>query len=123
VTRPQAQPALTPGQLTIASRRDGDDVVVTLCGEIDIASAPALEGELRAAERSRPRRIVLDLAALGIVLDLAALDFIDSTGIHLLTDAHQRADANGHQLVLTHVPDPVQRLFRLTGIGARLIVE
>jgi anti-sigma B factor antagonist len=114
VTRPQAQPALTPGQLTIASRRDGDDVVVTLCGEIDIASAPALEGELRAAERSRPRRIVLDLAAL---------DFIDSTGIHLLTDAHQRADANGHQLVLTHVPDPVQRLFRLTGIGARLIVE
>lgn len=114
ITRPQAQHALTPGQLTIASRVEADEVTLTVCGEIDLASAPALEGAFRDAERSRPSRIVLDLAAL---------DFIDSTGIHLLIHAQQRADAEGRQLVLTHVPAHTQRLFRLTGLSASLTVE
>jgi nucleotide-binding universal stress UspA family protein len=38
-------------------------VTLTLCGEIDIATAPALERELPDAESSRPRRVVLDLGA------------------------------------------------------------
>ena len=114
MTRPQSQLALTPGQLTIASRVEADEVTLTLGGEIDIASAPALERELGEAESSRPSRIVLDLAAL---------DFIDSTGIHLLIHAQRRADAEGRRLVLTHVPAHAQRLFRLTGISPSLAVE
>lgn len=113
MTRRQAQPLLTPGQLTIASRREAGDVTLTVGGEVDIASAPALDSALRDAESSLPSRILVDLAAL---------DFIDSTGIHLLIDAHQRADANGYELVLEHVPAHAQRLFRLTGISTRLIV-
>lgn len=114
MTRPQPAPAVTPGQLTIASRIGADEVTLTVGGEIDLASAPALERELREVESSRPSRIRVELAAL---------EFIDSTGIHLLIDAQQRADANGHQLVLTHAPAHAQRLFRLTGISASLIVE
>jgi anti-sigma B factor antagonist len=112
--RPQPEPALLPGQLTVTTRTSADEVTLLLYGEIDFASAPALEQALREAEKSRPRRVVLDLAAL---------DFIDSTGIHLLIDAQQRADANGHQLILTHVPVHVQRLFALTGLDARLSFE
>jgi anti-sigma B factor antagonist len=89
-------------------------VTLTLGGEIDLASAPALEGAFREAEISRPSRIVLDLGAL---------DFIDSTGIHLLIHAQQRAAADGRQLVLIRVPAHAQRLFRLTGISGSLIVE
>lgn len=112
--RPQAEFALTPGQLAITSRIEADEVTLTLSGEIDIATAVVLECELRDAESSRPRRVVLDLEAL---------DFIDSTGIHLLIHAQQRADAHGHQLVLTHVPPHAQRLFGLTGVSARLTVK
>jgi anti-anti-sigma factor len=96
-------------------RQDEDNAVtLTLDGEIDLESAPALEHELRDAEGSQPRRVVLDLAAI---------DFLDSTGIHLLLEAHERAETAGRQLVLRHVPDHARRLFTLTGLISRLTVE
>lgn len=111
---PQVHPPPTRSPLTIDSRYDADTVTLVLRGEIDLASAPALERKLEDAESLLPRRIVLDLAGL---------DFIDSAGIHLLIDAQQRAQADGHQLILTHVPAHATRLFRLTGINERLVVE
>jgi anti-sigma B factor antagonist len=114
VTRPQNQPAPTLARLTIASRIRAEEVTLTVRGELDLASAPALEDALRNAESARPARIVLDLAAL---------EFIDSTGIHLLIHAQQRSEAERRRLVLTHVPAHATRLFRLTGISALLTVE
>jgi anti-sigma B factor antagonist len=100
-------------RLTIAYRAEADQTTLTVDGEIDLSSAPALERELHRAETGVSGRIVLDLAAL---------EFIDSTGIHLLIDAQQRADDGGQELVLTHVPPHAQRLFRLTGLDARLAI-
>jgi anti-anti-sigma factor len=114
IAEPQDQFARAPEQLTIASGIDAGVVTLVVRGEVDIASAAVLEGKLRDAESSRPRRIVLDLAALG---------FIDSTGIHLLIRAQRRADANGHQLILTDVPARAKRLFGLTGIAAQFVIE
>lgn len=114
MTSSHAQPALVPDQLTIAGRVAAGEVTLVVRGEIDIASAPVLESEFREAERARPRRIVLDFGELS---------FIDSTGIHLLIQAQRRADASGHQLVLTHVPAHAMRLFSLTGITAQLTIE
>jgi anti-anti-sigma factor len=81
---------------------------------IDFASSPTLETELQKAENALPGRMVLNLASL---------KFIDSTGIHLLAHAQQRADAAAHRLVLTHVPPHARRLFSLTGIDARVSIE
>jgi anti-sigma B factor antagonist len=108
---PQLVSPPTLGQLTIGRRSDADSVTLVLRGEVDIASAPMLEAALREVERSRPRRIVLDLAAL---------DFVDSTGVHLLINAQERARAQRHELVLTRVPSHAQRLFDLTGVSAQL---
>ena len=58
-----------PAELTIDSRTDAAGVTLAIGGEIDLASAPALEGVLQEAEGSQPRRIVLDLEDL---------EFIDS---------------------------------------------
>jgi anti-anti-sigma factor len=99
--------------LEVVRRTDADGVTLTVRGEIDLASAHALDRELLDAE-SLARRIVLDLAGL---------EFIDSTGIHVLIDAHQRAEINGHQLVLTHIPAQAERLFSLTGIKSQLRIE
>ncbi|MBV9312102.1 MAG: STAS domain-containing protein [Solirubrobacterales bacterium] len=102
------------GRLTLDRRHDGDSVTLILRGEVDLSSAPVLDRDLHHAESLQPRRISLDLADL---------DFIDCTGIHLLIGAQQRADVNGHQLVLTHVPGHAQRLFSLTGLNAQLNIE
>ena len=112
LTTPELCPPPYPDQLEIVCRNDANGVTLTVRGEIDLASAPALERELRDAE-TRARRVVLDLA------DLA---FIDSTGIHVLIDAQGRADIDGHQLVLTHVPAHARRLFSLTGIDGRFSI-
>lgn len=86
-------------------------MTLSLRGEIDIASAPLLWRELQDAARPPARRIVLDLAAL---------DFIDSSGIRALLEAHDHADSSGGALVLTNVPPRVRELFRLTGLDARI---
>ncbi len=106
-------PLTPPGQLELERRDDASGTTLIIRGEIDVASAPALEHELREAESPRPRRLVLDCAAL---------DFIDSSGIHLLLRAQQRAEAGGHELVLARVPGHARRLFGLTGADARLAI-
>src|SRR6516162_6475549 len=114
MTGTQVHPAPEPGRLTIQRRNEADRVVLTICGEIDMASGATLARELYAAERPLLRRLVLDLAAL---------DFIDCTGIRVLLQAQERADNNGHVLVLANVPATAQRLFSLTGLDAHLVIQ
>lgn len=100
--------------LTIDRREENGSVILGLHGEVDLLTAPLLRQELKDAAQSSSRRIVLDLAAL---------DFIDSTGIRALLEARGCADSNAHALVLTNVPTYVRRLFRITGIDAQIPVE
>ena len=111
--RAQMRAVAPVGGLAVTSRIGADGVTLVLHGEIDIASVHTLESELQNAERSRPRQIVLDLCALS---------FIGSTGIHLLAGAQQRAEVNGYGFLLTNVPDHARRLFRLIGFRPQLVV-
>jgi anti-sigma B factor antagonist len=114
MTAPSIRPELNSCHLTIERRDEANGVLLTIRGEIDIASAPALERELRDAESASPGRIVLNLADL---------EFLDSTGVGALIQAQARSASSGHRLVVTHVPPTVQRLFELTGLNARLTIE
>src|SRR5579884_653691 len=109
----EAHPYPQTCQLEIDRQTGADGLTLTVRGEIDLGSAPALERELRHAE-SRARRIVLDLAGL---------EFIDSAGIHALIGAQERAAIHGHELVLTHVPAHARRLFTLIGISSLFRIE
>jgi anti-sigma B factor antagonist len=97
--------APVPGQLVIEKTQEADAIVLTLSGELDLASAPVLERELREAEASGPSRLVIDLGGLA---------FMDSTGLQALLRARERANTNGHQLLLRRAPHQVQRVFELT---------
>lgn len=94
-----------PSPLRIECRRDGEAVVVTLGGELDLASAPELERELREAEAANPARVVIDLSGLG---------FMDSTGLQALLRTRERAHAGAYELALRRGPHQVQRVFELT---------
>lgn len=83
---------------------------IGLSGELDLAAAPRLQETLQD---------VLGRAQL-IILDLRQLTFIDSTGIHAVIDAHNRARGIGHRLVLIRGPRAVDRVFALTGVSERL---
>lgn len=92
------------GALIVRSERRADVVILWLSGALDGATSALLNRELD-AQAGRTMRLVLDLTGL---------EFIDSSGLHTLMQAHQRASENGHQLSLRPGPRSVQRLFELT---------
>ena len=54
-----------------------------------------------------------------LTLDLSELDFLDSTGLHLLMRLRGRCEAQGLDLKLVPGPPGVQRLFEITGTDAQ----
>ena len=66
--------------------RDGETVRVRLSGVLDLASRPAF-----AAVADE----VLDEPGAAVVIDLAALEFLDSTGVVELIRAARRAEERG----------------------------
>jgi len=92
-------------------RNADDTTVISVSGELDLASSPALEEELERVARSDAQLVVVDLRSL---------EFMDSTGLSVLVRAHQRAEENGRRLGLVNGSQQVQRLLTLTGVADRL---
>ena len=89
-------------------------VVVVLEGELDLASAPRLERELLALF-ARPVHIV--------TLDLAALTFMDSSGLNVLNRVRVTADDHGIKLTLRNVREQVQRVLEVTNMVELFTIE
>lgn len=100
------RPSPAPGSFSISSSIDGDTASIALHGELDLASAPALESSLNTIEQQTPGRLVIDLRDLR---------FMDSTGLRLLLQADARWRERGAQLVLRPGEPAVQRVFDVTG--------
>jgi anti-sigma B factor antagonist len=83
-----------------------DAVVVVVVGEIDIATAPALERLLIEAEAT---------TAGSVIVDLDGVTFMDSSGLQVLV-AHTLSQDNGNRLRLTRGSRQVQRLFAVSGM-------
>ena len=96
-----------PGELKIETVRAGACVELVLAGELDLVSAPALEGELMAVESDSVGELVIDLQRL---------EFMDSTGLRVLLSATRHAEAEGHKLLLRNVQGQVRRLFEIAGV-------
>jgi anti-anti-sigma factor len=99
-------PPPAPGSLTISSDIQDGTISISLTGELDLAGAGQMEASLAEAERAKPVRIVIDLARLS---------FLDSTGLRLLLQADLRAREGGYELVLRPGTPSVQRVFEVTG--------
>jgi anti-sigma B factor antagonist len=96
---------------SIRTEEEAGSALVLLEGELDIATTPRVESELR--------RVEADGVAV-IVLDLRGLTFMDSTGLRLLVSADARAREAGHRLAIVRGPGPVHRVLEITGLHSRL---
>lgn len=81
--------------------------VVRVIGDLDIATAPILRGHLAA---------LLSCGHQRLILDLASLDFIDSTGLGTLVGGLKRARARGGQLALAGTTGRTKKILRVTGL-------
>lgn len=102
-------------QLRIEERSDDDGVLrLALGGELDLAVVDALDDRLVKLKRVGRR----------VRVDLAGLEFIDSTGLRELILAVADAERDGWQLEIdTHVSEPVRRVIELTGVRTQFWPE
>ena len=91
----------------------GRTIMLALSGELDLLSGPGLARVLERLPESEAELIVVDLRGL---------EFMDSTGLHLLVQAQQTAHESGRRFVLIRGSDHVQRLFDLTGVTDGLTI-
>ncbi|MTE14450.1 STAS domain-containing protein [Nocardia aurantiaca] len=84
---------------TSVTQADGA-TVLTVAGEVDLATAPALENAIDAALAGKP-------AAL--VIDLTAVSFLASAGMAVLVGVHKRAGET-HLMVVADGPATSRQL-------------
>jgi len=90
--------------LSVDVRDEPHATVLTVSGELDMASSPRLA---EALDRLHP-------ASRPLILDLAGLEFIDVTGLHVLLQARERTRQEGFQLTVVNASRAVRKLLKLT---------
>lgn len=97
--------------LRLDVRRTADRVVISLEGELDLASTPLLQSAIDSAELGDSQMLVLDLDRL---------DFLDSTGLRTILAAREDCRERGRQFAVTPGSQQVQRLLTVTRANEHL---
>ena len=84
------------------------DSGLRVSGEIDAHTAPLIADAIEASEHDR------------LVVDLAEVEFVDSSGLRVLIDAHQQRVGAGRSIVLANPSAVVRRLFEIAGVEGYL---
>ena len=92
--------------VSLSTREYGGHVVVALCGELDVVDAASVMAVLAAAAARDPR----------IIVDLAALEFIDCCALGALGRVRAQARQAGGDLLLAAPRGQVRRILTLTGL-------
>lgn len=96
-------------ELSLQTRTVADQTVLEVGGEIDVYTAPRLKERL------------LELVADGtrqILVDLEAVEFLDSTGLGVLVGGLRRVRAQGGHLALVCTQERILKIFRITGLAS-----
>lgn len=83
--------------------------VVTLAGEMDIATSPELVSRLAGVRGTGAFRVMVDLSRLG---------FIDSSGIKALVSSAKTIQANGGTFVIVAPPPHLERVFDIVQLSS-----
>lgn len=99
---------------SVTSEQHGPAAHLRPFGEIDMATAPVLEGWLQAAESN---------GNTAIVVDLEQVTFMDTSGVRVFLDAAHRATGSGRTFAMIKAPAIVKRILQVTGTTHLLAAE
>ena len=92
----------------------GSITVLTVEGEVDIATAPKLREKL------------VELAAAGatrVVVDLEKVEFLDSTGLGVLIGGMKRLRSTDGDLTLVCTQPRILKVFEITGLNRAFAIH
>jgi anti-sigma B factor antagonist len=94
-------------EFRIEERLDRDVPVITVQGEIDVATAPQLRECLHG---------VIAQGSSTVVLDLLGVTFLDSTALGVLVGALKRCRELGGELHVVVADARIRKIFEITGL-------
>src|SRR5947209_16994165 len=95
-----------------SSSAQGDRAVLRLAGELDMATAPEVDLAIEAACEAAPSEVLVDLRAL---------DFIDSAGLAALLRGRYICERHGCRYTLIHGEKrAITRVFEIAGLEDEL---
>ena len=97
-------------ELRLSSERRGNSLVVAIGGELDIVTSRQLDEHLTRARREHRR----------IVLDLSAVEFMDTSSLAVIVGHWKRLQAAGGTLVLASARYRYTKTLWITGLAERL---
>ena len=108
------EPIPNTPQLVHDIRREGDAVLASLVGEIDLHNSPVVRGALlEILQREQPTRLVLNLAGV---------PYMDSSAIAVLVESLQKMRRTGGKIYLTNLQPRVKGLLEIARLDAIFIL-
>lgn len=100
--------------LTLATRETDGRTIVSVGGEIDVYTAPKLRDK------------ITELVGAGVydlIIDMEAVEFLDSTGLGVLVGGLKKVRANQGSLQLVCTQDRLLKIFRITGLAKVFVIH
>lgn len=101
-------------RLQITTEAGSEPVAFVLSGELDPHTSPMLQQTIDDTTAE-------DTTA--VVLDFAAVSFVDSAGLRVIADTHRRLQDAGGGLVVRQPSAGLMRLLTLTGLADHVTIE
>ena len=109
-TQPPTEPIDTRTALVPSARREGDAVVASVRGEIDLHNSPEIRKALLNV-------LVVDPLPQKLVLNLEQVPYMDSSAIAVLVEALQKLRKAGGQVYLTDLQPRVKGLLEIARLN------
>jgi anti-sigma B factor antagonist len=93
--------------MQIATTPGSDRYLITVSGEVDLATSPELDIAIIAA---------IDSGATSVVIDLSDVSFMDSSGLGVIVRALKRCREAENDLDLVITNERVLKVFGITGL-------
>ena len=97
-------------ELNVSSRFHDDHTIVTICGEIDLYTAPRLHSELAS--------LLAEGAPARMTIDMSGVEFCDSTGMNVLLSCLRRVRERGGDLEIAAPKPAVRKILQVTGLDS-----
>src|SRR5688572_7305004 len=100
----------TSNDIVPAARMEGDALVLSVRGEIDLHNSPDLRTELLdLLQKQAPKRLILNLTQV---------PYMDSSAIAVLVEALQRVRKTSGRVILTDLQPRVKSLLEIARLGS-----
>ncbi len=98
-------------EITLATREQDGYSITEVTGEVDVYTAPQLDEQLSG---------LVEAGSNKLIVDLSAVEFLDSTGLGVLVKALKRVRENDGSLSVVATTDRISKVFRITGLDTAI---